>query len=97
MGCEQIGDWPAGESASYALAEAERRGDRMSLKKLSTIGSPPHDAKRLLTERTLVQRLDVDLDAKLLWNMGRVFLSRPEASLFDLANLMRGFGSLWTP
>lgn len=93
VGSGQAGDWAAGESLSYAhaLAEAERRGDSKSLKKLRAIGPPPHDAKSLMTERTLLQRLDGNLEAKMLWNTGRIFLGRPEASIFDLPNLLRGF------
>lgn len=93
VGSGQIGDWAAAESSSYAyaLAEAERRGDRKALKKLRAIGPPPYDAKSVWTERTSLQRLEGNLDAKLLWNMGRIFLGRPEASIFDLPNMVRGF------
>ena len=47
VGSGQIGDWPAGESSSYAfvLAEAERRNNRKALKELRAIGPPPHTAR----------------------------------------------------
>jgi pimeloyl-ACP methyl ester carboxylesterase len=101
VGSGQIGDWAAGESSSYAyaLAEAERRDDRKLLEKLRAIGPPPHDAKSLWTERTSLQRLEGKLDAKVLWTVGRIVLGRPEAAIFDLPNMLRGFrfslGAMW--
>lgn len=93
VGSGQIGDWAAGESSSYAyaLAEAERRGDRKILKKLRAIGPPPYNVKSLWTERTSLQRLEGALNAKILWRMGRIAFARPEASILDLPNMMRGF------
>jgi pimeloyl-ACP methyl ester carboxylesterase len=93
VGSGQIGDWQAGESASYsfALAEAERRHNRKALDELRAIGPPPHTVKRLWTERTWLQRLEGQLDAKALWNMGRIFLGAPESSVLDLPDLLRGF------
>lgn len=93
VGSGQVGDWAAGESSSYAyaLAEAERRGNRKILKKLRAIGPPPYDGRSVWTERTSLQRLEGNLGAKLLWDMGRTILGRPEASIFDLPNILRGF------
>jgi pimeloyl-ACP methyl ester carboxylesterase len=93
VGCAQIGDWAAGESSSYAfaVAEAERRGESRALKKLRTIGPPPHTASSLWTERTLVSRLEGRFGAKAMWNMGRAVLGAPESSIFDLPKTMRGF------
>jgi pimeloyl-ACP methyl ester carboxylesterase len=54
VGSGQIGDWAAGESASYALAlaDAQRLGKRRAAKQLRAIGPPPHTAERLWTQRT---------------------------------------------
>ncbi len=92
-GSGQIGDWPAGESSSYAfaLAEAQRLNNRKALKKLRAIGPPPYSASSLWTERTWLQRFEGQLGARALWNMGRVVFGGPESSIFDLPNLLRGF------
>ena len=93
VGSGQIGDWPASEASSYAfaLAEAQRHRDRNTLKKLRAIGPPPHTAKRLWIQRTCLQRIEGQLEAKTIWNAGRILLGRPESSIFDLLNLVRGF------
>jgi pimeloyl-ACP methyl ester carboxylesterase len=93
VGCAQIGDWGAGESSSYAfaVAEARRRGKDRALKKLLTIGPPPHTASRLWTERTLVSRLEGRFSPRAMWNMARAVLGAPESSIFDLPKTMRGF------
>jgi pimeloyl-ACP methyl ester carboxylesterase len=60
VGSGQIGDWAAGESASYAfvLAEAQRRGRHRAVKKLRAIGPPPHTAESLWTQRMWLSRLE---------------------------------------
>ena len=55
VGCGQIGDWPASESASYAfaLSEAQRRGNRRAVRKLlapKAIARPPPPAPLRLGE-----------------------------------------------
>ena len=92
-GSGQIGDWPAAESASYAIAldEARRLNNRRALKELRAIGSPPYDARSVWTERTWLQRLEGNLRPRVLWNIGRTFLAGPESSVLDLPNLFRGF------
>jgi pimeloyl-ACP methyl ester carboxylesterase len=102
VGCGQIGDWAAGESSSYAfvLAEAQRLNKGKALKELRAIGPPPHSASSLWTERTWLQRVEGQLSARSLWIMGRIFLGGPESSIFDLANILRGFrfslDAMWT-
>jgi pimeloyl-ACP methyl ester carboxylesterase len=93
VGSGQIGDWPAGELASYAfaLAEAQRLNNRKALKELRTIGPPPHTASRLWTERTWLQRFEGQMGGRALWNFGRIVFGRPESSIFDLPNVLRGF------
>ena len=102
VGSGQIGDWPAGESSSYAfaLAEAQRLNNRKALKELRAIGPPPHTASRLWTERMWLQRFEGQLGARALWNMGRIVLGGQESSIFDLPNFLRGFqfslDAMWT-
>lgn len=93
VGSGQPGDWAAGERASYAfaLAEAERRGDRRALKALRAIGPPPHTASALWTQRMWLNRFEGHMNAKTLWSFGRILLGGPEASILDLPGLMRGF------
>lgn len=88
----QVGDWAAGESASYAfaLAEAERVHDKKALRKLRAIGPPPHTAGKLFTERTQVTRLEGHKAAS-AWLALRALLGGPESSILDLPNLIRGF------
>jgi pimeloyl-ACP methyl ester carboxylesterase len=93
VGSGQIGDWPAGDSSSYAfaLAEAERLNKRKIVKRLRAIGPPPHTVKSLFAERMCLQRIEGQWGAKALWTMGRIFLGGPESSIFDLPNILRGF------
>jgi pimeloyl-ACP methyl ester carboxylesterase len=69
VGSGQIGDWQAGELASYqwALAEAQRTKNANALKELRAIGSPPHSVSNLWTERTWLQRFAGQFKAKALW------------------------------
>lgn len=93
VGAAQIGDWAAAESLSYAfgLAEAERRQDQKALKKLRAIGPPPYPARSVFVERTVVNGLDGQMRLGILWKVGRALFGRPESSIFDLPNLVRGF------
>jgi pimeloyl-ACP methyl ester carboxylesterase len=92
VGSGQIGDWAAGESSSYAfvLAEAQRRNNRKALRELRAIGPPPHTAKSLWTQRVWLNRIEGHLDLKTMLGVGRMFLSGPELSVFDLPDLFRG-------
>jgi pimeloyl-ACP methyl ester carboxylesterase len=92
VGVAQIGDWPAAEASSYAfaLAQAQRLGDRKAVTKLRAIGPPPYDARSVLAERTLLQRLDGQLNAGALWTLIRI-LAVTEVSIVDLPDLVRGF------
>lgn len=93
VGCEQIGDWPAAEAASYAyaLGKAQRLGNAKAMADLRRIGPPPYSARSLFKERMWLQRLDGQLSAKALWNMGRIVLGCPETAVVDVPNAMRGF------
>jgi pimeloyl-ACP methyl ester carboxylesterase len=94
VGTGQIGDWPAAESASYALAldEAAGRNNRRALESLRAIGPPPYAASSVFKERTWLQRLDGQLSPKALWKLGRIALGGgAESSILDLPNQFRGF------
>jgi len=102
VGCGQIGDWPAAESASYAfaLSEAKRRGNRKAVRKLQAIGPPPYPAKAVFTERTLLSRFEGMMRPRSLWKMGRAVLASKESSILELPGAMRGFrfsmDAMWT-
>lgn len=93
VGAAQIGDSAAGESLSYSygLAEAERRHDEKALKRLRAIGPPPYPAKSLFVERTIVSQIDGQTGLGTAWKVGRALFGRPEASILDLPNLLKGF------
>lgn len=93
VGSGQIGDWAAGEAASYeiAIAEAEDAGDESGMEALRKIGPPPHTAEQLWIERTWLQRLEGQLSARALLKIGRVILGGTESSLIELPSAMRGF------
>jgi pimeloyl-ACP methyl ester carboxylesterase len=92
VGVAQIGDWPAAEASSYAfaLSEAQRLRKRRAIRKLQAIGPPPYDWRSVFTERTLVQRLDGQLNARTLWTMTQM-LHATEVSIIDLPDVIRGF------
>jgi pimeloyl-ACP methyl ester carboxylesterase len=93
VGSGQIGDWPASESSSYAfaLAEAQRSNNRKALKELRAIGPPPHTVGALWTQRTWLNRIQGQMNIRVLWKLAWLFLSKPELSILDLPNLFRGF------
>jgi pimeloyl-ACP methyl ester carboxylesterase/membrane protease YdiL (CAAX protease family) len=93
VGAAQIGDSAAAESSSYSfgLAEAQRRRDEDALRKLRAIGPPPYPARSVFVERTVLSRLDGQMRLGILWKAGRALFGRPESSILDLPNLVRGF------
>ena len=62
------------------------------MKQLRAIGPPPYPAKSVFIERTAVTRLDGQMRLGILWRAGRALFGRPESSILDLPNLVRGFG-----
>lgn len=93
VGGAQIGDWHAGEVASYnfAVEEARRRNNRKALKQLLAIGPPPHTAAELMKERVWIQRMEGQMGTSVIWGMARTFAGGPERSVFDLLDALRGF------
>lgn len=103
VGSGQIGDWPAGERASYAfvLERAECVGNRKALRELRAIGPPPHTAENLWIQRKWLQRLEGRLGPRSVLELTRILLGgRPETSALDLPNMLRGFrfslDAMWT-
>lgn len=97
VGTGQIGDWPASELSSYAfaLAEAERRNNRKALMELRAIGMPPHTFRNMLVQRKWLMRFVGIVRGMSMWRFSRITLGGPEASIFDLPNIVRG--SLLSP
>lgn len=101
VGCAQIGDWHAGEVASYqfALEEARRLDNHKALNELTAIGPPPHTANELMKERTWIQRMAGQMGVSTMVGMMRTFSAGPERSVFDLPATYRGFrfslDSMW--
>jgi pimeloyl-ACP methyl ester carboxylesterase len=93
VGSGQVGDWAAGEQLGYAYAveTAQRLRRKRALKALRAMGPPPHSAKDLLAERTWVQWLDGQLSPRVAWTMGKMILSVPESSFFELPTQYRAF------
>ena len=93
VGAAQIGDSSAAERLSYVygLAEAEQRQDEKVLRKLRAIGSPPYPAQSLFVERNAVSRLDGQTRLTVALKTAWALFGRPESSIFDLPNLVRGF------
>jgi pimeloyl-ACP methyl ester carboxylesterase len=93
VGSGQLGDWPASELASYAyaLAEAQRLNDRKAVRKLRSLGPPPHTAKKLWAQRMTLSRLEGRLGGSSFWKLGRMILGATESSVFALPNTLRGF------
>lgn len=92
VGAGQIGDWPASEAICYdfTLAEARRRGTRKALEELRSVGPPPHSARSVMVQRKWLTRFVGFVRGTSLWRFSRIILSRPESSVFDLLNILRG-------
>jgi pimeloyl-ACP methyl ester carboxylesterase len=93
VGSGQVGDWAAAEAASYefALAEAQRRGNRRAMRRLEAIGPPPYSAKAVFTERTWLARLEGRMRPRALLKVGRAVLGAQASSIFELPSAVRGF------
>lgn len=93
IGCAQIGNWPAAESASYelGLAEAQRQHKQRALRKLRAIGPPPYGADAVFTERTCTMRLGGGMRPGALLKTGQALLGGHESSIFELPKAWRGF------
>lgn len=91
IGTGQIGEWAAFETASYqfVLAEAERRRHRKAIRELRDIGPPPHAFWDMVVERKWVTRFAGIVRGMSLWKFTRITLGGPEASIFDLPNILR--------
>lgn len=92
VGTGQIGDWPASERLCYefTLAEAERRHNTKALRELRAMGPPPHNVQTMMRQRTWFTRWVGILRGTSLWRALQIMLSRPESSIFELPNMIRG-------
>lgn len=92
VGTGQIGDWPASEQVSYAftLAEAQRRHNSKALNELIAIGAPPHTTDKMMVQRKWLTRFVGIVRGMSMWKFSRIILGRPESSIFDLPNILRG-------
>jgi pimeloyl-ACP methyl ester carboxylesterase len=92
VGTGQIGDWKASELSSYAfvLREAERRKNRKALKELHAIGPPPYITGAMEMQRKWLVRFIGIARGMSVWKFFQVVLDGPEASIFDLPNIVRG-------
>lgn len=91
VGTGQIGEWAAFETASYTfvLAEAERRRHRKAIRELRGIGPPPYGFWDMVVERKWITLFAGILRGMSLWRFIRITLGGPEASIFDLPNILR--------
>jgi pimeloyl-ACP methyl ester carboxylesterase len=91
VGTGQIGEWAAFEAASYkfVLAEAERRQHRKAIRELRTIGPPPHAFWDMVVERKWITRFAGIVRGMSMWRFIRITLGGPEASMFDLPNILQ--------
>ena len=92
VGTGQIGNLQVSELSSYnfVLAEAERRKNSAALKQLRAIGKPPFDSKTTGIQRKWLMRFAGIMRGKSYWQMFRALTATPEASIFDLPNIVRG-------
>jgi pimeloyl-ACP methyl ester carboxylesterase len=92
VGAGQIGDWPASEVICYdfTLAEAERRHKRKAVRQLRAIGPPPHTYRKMMVQRKWLTRFVGMVRGMSMWRLSRIMLSRPESSVLDLPNILRG-------
>lgn len=89
VGVGQIADMPEGERVSYtfALTEAERRGDRKAVAELKRIGPPPYAFRAVRTERKWVDRFggNVHIGPK----TPELLLEALQADEFNLRDLVK--------
>ena len=91
VGTGQVGEWASFEAASYifVLAEAERRGHRKAIRELRAIGPPPHAFWDMVMERKWITRFAGIVRGMSMWRFIRITLGGPEASMFDLPNILQ--------
>lgn len=74
----------------FTLAEAERRNQRKAVRQLRVIGPPPYAGKKLRIQRRWLARFVGVVRGTSLWRVFRIMLGGPEATIFDLPNILRG-------
>ena len=90
VGTGQIGEWAASETASYkvVLAEAERRRYRKAIRELRAIVPSSHTFWDMVMERKWLTRFFGIVRGMSMWRFTRITLGGPEASMFDLPNIL---------
>jgi pimeloyl-ACP methyl ester carboxylesterase len=90
VGTGQIGEWAASETASYkvVLAEAERRQHRKAIRELRAIVPSSHTFWDMVVERKWLTRFFGIVRGMSMWRFTRITLGGPEASMFDLPNIL---------
>lgn len=93
VGAGQVGDLEASERICYdfTLAEAERRNNHKAARQLRAIGPPPHTARQVFAQRRWLRRFVGLMGGMSRWQFLRLLLRRPECSVMDLPNILRGF------
>jgi len=93
VGVGQVADMADSERRSYAftLAEAEKRGHRGAIRALRRIGRPPHDYRKVGTERRWLMAFGGAFGPRFslpraVWRAMRT----PESSPLDLVRLLQG-------
>ena len=91
--------WAPGKSVSgshlkppriaFVLAEAERCRHRKAIRELRAIGPPPHAFWDMVVERKWITRFVGIVRGMSLWRFTRITLGGPEASIFDLPNILQ--------
>ena len=46
----------------------------------------------MFVERTVINQIDGQMGLGIIWKVGRALFGRPESSILDLPNLVKGFG-----
>jgi pimeloyl-ACP methyl ester carboxylesterase len=92
VGAGQVGDWSASEVRSYEflLTEAERRGNHKALRELRAIGPPPHTGQRQMMQGKWQTLFLGMVRGMSMWRLSRIILGKPESSVLDLPNILRG-------
>jgi pimeloyl-ACP methyl ester carboxylesterase len=102
VGCGQMGNSIESEIATYAfaLAEAERRGNRYMIQELQKIGPPPHDCDQLCKQQECLVALEGDMTLRQLWKLIKIFVCVPESSVLELFRIRKvlrfSIDTMWT-
>ena len=83
---------PANRCRTLRTRRSGAAARRQGFEEAARDWSAAYPAKSVFVERTVVTRLDGQMRLGILWRAGRALFGRPESSILDLPNLVRGFG-----